>query len=78
VSVINVSHTLPDQLVLENIKSNLLIGTPNIFIAVFIQTVASIDVIVHDFEKWLQSMWYLLNVPDNKCCHLSTGCPVRG
>jgi hypothetical protein len=74
----NVSHTLPDPLVLENIKSNLLIGTPNIFITVFVQTVASIDVMVHDFEKWLQSMWYLLNVPDNKYCHLSTGCPIRG
>lgn len=74
----SVSHTLPDPLVLENIKLNLLTGTPNIFIIVFVQTVASIDVIVHDFEKWLQSMLYLLNVPDNKYCHLSTGCPIRG
>jgi uncharacterized membrane protein len=73
----NVSHTLPDQLVLETVKLNLLMGTPNIFITVFVQTVASIIVIVHDFEKWLQSMQYLLNVPD-KYYHLSTGCPLSG
>jgi hypothetical protein len=73
----NVSHTLPDQFFVENIKLNLLIGTSNIFITVFVLTIVSI-VVVLDFEKLFHSIWYLFNVPDNKYCHISTACPVKG